>query len=412
MSKKIAIIGAGMTGSLAALGLAQQGFKVDLIDRCPEALSEASFFNEGKVHLGFLYAHDRTWATPRLMIDGAHTFRPIIQKMTGFDVASILSTPFYYAVHQDSLVPVDAFERHLIKCCSSFNEVVRDHGGSYVDGTEKVTARMCNLREWEEFFDPTIFLAFFETSERAVDPRLLAPVIRAALADEKQIDWWSSTRVEQISSNNIASWKLSGLDGEPVAAGTYGIVINAAWSDLVRLDAQVGVAPPEEWSYRYKLSNRVHRNVNPKDLMSVTAVLGAFGDLVNFGEDGGIFVSWYPHGRLLMTHSSEFPDWNGSEYEIVRAAAYEQSRIAWEEVSPQFRALQIANDPADMRGGVILASGRLDVDDAQSTLHSRIQVGIKRSGTYLSVNTGKYTLAPLMAHRVVSQVTSMLGSVR
>ena len=398
-----------MTGSLAAIGLAQQGYVVDLIDRCPEALSEASFFNEGKVHLGFLYAHDQTWATPRLMIDGAHTFRPIIQMMTGFDVASILSTPFYYAVHRDSLVPVDAFEKHLLRCCSTFNAVVGDRDGSYVDGAKKVTARRCNLQEWEEFFDPKTFLAFFETSERAVDPHLLAPVIRAALAGDERINFWSSTRVEQISSSGDTSWTLSGLNGEPVAAGTYDIVINAAWSDLVRFDTQIGVAPPEEWSYRYKLSNRVHRKVNSKDLMSVTAVLGAFGDLVNFGEDGGIFVSWYPHGRLLMTDSSEFPDWNGSEFEIARTAAYEQSRIAWEEMSPQFRALQIGNDPTDMRGGIILASGRQDVDDPDSALHSRIQVGIKRSGTYLSVNTGKYTLAPLMAQRVVSQVTSMLG---
>jgi len=112
VTKRIAIIGAGITGALAAIGLAQKGIKVDLIDRAPNPLSQASLVNEGKVHLGFLYAHDRTWATPRLMIDGAHTFRPIIQKLTGFDVSSIMSTPFYYAVHRDSLVTVDDFEHH------------------------------------------------------------------------------------------------------------------------------------------------------------------------------------------------------------------------------------------------------------------------------------------------------------
>jgi len=409
MPQRIAIVGAGMTGTLAAIGLAQQGVTVDLIDRSSDALFEASFFNEGKVHLGFLYAHDPTWATPRLMIDGAHTFRPIIQAMTGFDVQSILSTPFYYAVHRDSLVPVNAFEQHLMKCCSTFNELVTAQAGSYVDGSKQVTARICRREEWEELFDPSVFTAFFETSERAVDPHLLAPVIRAALAAEDRIDWWSGTHVERITRGTDMSWKLIGINGEPVAAGTYDIVINSTWSDLIRLDSQVGVEPPADWSYRYKLSNRVQRAVNPTDIMSVTTVLGAFGDLVNFGERGGIFLSWYPNGRLMMTNSLDFPDLNGSDHDFARASAYEQSRIAWEEMSPQLRDLKIADDPVDVRGGIILASGRQDVDDPGSALHSRVQVGIKRSGTYLSVNTGKYTLAPLMAQKVVSQVTSMLG---
>lgn len=408
MTKRIAIIGAGITGALAAIGLAQKGIKVDLIDRAPNPLSQASLVNEGKVHLGFLYAHDRTWATPRLMIDGAHTFRPIIQKLTGFDVSSIMSTPFYYAVHRDSLVTVDDFEHHLIKCCATFDEVAASEGGTYVDGMQRAAIRKCDRQEWEDSFDPDVFSAFFETSERAVDPRRLAPVIRAALANETKIDWWSSTHVERIHHHEGTGWKLTGLGGEPVAAGTYDIIINSTWSDLIRLDSQVGIEPLTQWSYRYKLGNRVLRPVSSTDLMSVTVVLGAFGDLVNFGSEGGIFLSWYPTGRLLMTTSQEFPDLNAPEHELAREGAYEQSRNAWEAMSPQLKALEIANNPVDVRGGMILASGRQDVDDAQSPLHSRVQVGINQSGTYLSVNTGKYALAPLLAQRVVSQVASMV----
>lgn len=408
MTQRIAIIGAGITGTLTAIGLAQQGFRVDLIERNCEAVTEASLYNEGKIHLGFLYAHDHTWETPRLMIEGARTFGPIVRRLTGFDVNTILSTPFFYGVHRESLVTADAFTSHLSRCTSTFNEVVQAEGGAYVDGNRAITARVCERNEWEDLFDPEIFSDFFATSERSVDPQRLASHLRTALAAEELIQWWPSTSVEQVCPNGDGSWTLKGSGGELIAAGKYDLVINAAWSDLVRLDEQIGLESLTEWSYRYKLANRVHRSVSTTDLLSVTIVLGAFGDLVNFGDQGGIFVSWYPHGRLIFTESVELPDWNGAEHEHEREAAYEKSRIAWEEMSPQFRALHVINDPVDVRGGIILASGRLDVDDPNSALHSRVQVGITRSGTYFSVNTGKYTLAPLMAQNVISQVKSML----
>jgi glycine/D-amino acid oxidase-like deaminating enzyme len=409
MTRRVAIIGAGITGTLVAIGLARQGFDVDLIERNSEAVTEASFYNEGKIHLGFLYAYDRTWETPRLMIEGARTFGPIIRQLTGIDVSTMLSTPFFYAVHKDSLVPADAFERHLSKCCSTFSEVVRENAGAYVDGRDCVTARICEREEWEEFFDPATFTSFFATSERAVDPRRLAVALREALGAEERITWWPSLLVRRIHPQDDGTWMVTGTDGALVATGVYDLVVNATWSDLVRLDKQVGVPLLADWSYRYKLGSRVHRSVLPSELMSVTTVLGAFGDLVNLGDQGGIFVSWYPHGRLLFTDSMDLADWNRPDRLHVREAAYEKSRIAWEEMSPQFRALDVADDPVDIRGGVILASGRLDVDNPHSGLHSRLDVGIKQSGTYLSVNTGKYTLGPLMSQKVVARVKSILG---
>ncbi len=146
MTQRIAIIGAGITGTLTAIGLAQQGFRVDLIERNCEAVTEASLYNEGKIHLGFLYAHDHTWETPRLMIEGARSFGPIIQRLTGFDVNTILSTPFFYGVHRESLVTADAFASHLLRCTSTFNGVVQAKGGAYVDGNVAITARAMRAR--------------------------------------------------------------------------------------------------------------------------------------------------------------------------------------------------------------------------------------------------------------------------
>ena len=54
----IAILGAGLAGCSASLNLANKGIKVTLFDRLPLPMSAASLHNEGKLHLGYVYAED------------------------------------------------------------------------------------------------------------------------------------------------------------------------------------------------------------------------------------------------------------------------------------------------------------------------------------------------------------------
>jgi len=58
MSQKVAIVGGGLAGCLTALALARKGIHSEIFERNDRELFEASYFNEGKVHLGFLYSHD------------------------------------------------------------------------------------------------------------------------------------------------------------------------------------------------------------------------------------------------------------------------------------------------------------------------------------------------------------------
>lgn len=411
MTARVAVIGAGLAGSLTALGLARRGVEVDLIERRADSIGEASLFNEGKVHLGFLYAHDRTRATSRLMIEGATTFRGIVADLTGFDVATALSTPFVYAVHHESLVSPDEFESHLHECCREFAAAIDTTAQStgYVDGHRQVHADRLARSAWSDDLDPGTFAAVFQTTEYSVDPRRLGPEVTRAVNSSSRVTTWSGVGVDRITPRADSGWSLWQKDRSPAAGGDYDVVVNATWGDLLRLDSQVGIEPPSDWSYRFKLGNRVLLPVSPDDLKSVTVVLGAFGDIVNFGDQGGIFLSWYPTGRLLMTDAVDLPDWNSDGFRSQRVAAYEQSRVVWESMSTSLKALDIAGAQADTRGGMILATGRLDVDDPTSPLHSRMHVGIQTTGTYVSVNTGKFTLAPLMALRASDAVMSLIG---
>ena len=103
-SPSIAIIGAGLTGCCAALELARLGHGVTLIEQDLLPMNRASLRNEGKIHLGLIYANDPTLATARLQLRAALRFRPLLERWLGTRVARIgVSTPFDYLMARDSL---------------------------------------------------------------------------------------------------------------------------------------------------------------------------------------------------------------------------------------------------------------------------------------------------------------------
>ncbi|PYR72438.1 MAG: FAD-binding oxidoreductase, partial [Acidobacteria bacterium] len=53
---QVAVLGAGLQGSCVAMELASAGISVDLFDKNDRCMSQASAQNEGKIHLGYLYA--------------------------------------------------------------------------------------------------------------------------------------------------------------------------------------------------------------------------------------------------------------------------------------------------------------------------------------------------------------------
>lgn len=413
MLKKVAIIGGGLAGCLTALALARTGIHSEIFERNDRELFEASYFNEGKVHLGFLYAHDFSRETSKLMVSGAVTFRTVIAELTGFDTAEALSTPFLYAVHRDSLVSVTAFESHLRQCADEFLSSLEDDftSAGYVDGSRRVEHQRLDSSLWNTDLDPEVFSAVFQTNELGVDPRQLAAAVSRAVRENKMITLHLGARVHKVAPSSLERWTLIDSEEIHLGNGPFDAVVNSSWSDLLRIDNNVGIALPADWSYRYKLGNRVLKPISPGEVKSVTVVLGAFGDLVNYGHDGGLFLSWYPSGRLLMTDEIDLPDWNGGEFRAQREASFELSKASWESMSVRLRALHIDSSQVDTRGGMILATGRLDVDDPESPLHSRIQVGLHQRGSYISMNTGKYTLAPLMAMRAADAVAAVLAGV-
>src|ERR1700730_13388418 len=99
----VGVLGGGLQGCCTALALAERGSKVVLFDRNQSLLSRTATSNEGKIHLGYMYAGDPTFATARTMIKGALEFAPFMQRYLGLPIHRITtSTATNYVVHQDS----------------------------------------------------------------------------------------------------------------------------------------------------------------------------------------------------------------------------------------------------------------------------------------------------------------------
>src|SRR5437867_5856232 len=186
---RIAILGAGNAGVCAALELAARGQTVDLYDENAEPISRASRNNEGKVHLGLVYAKDRSLETARTMIWGALHFTSCLKRWIDLepDDDDVISMPYYYGVHEGTMARPEELKRHYDHCKKLFDEAHAATGLSYLGRDRTLTAEELSRRDVEKLVDMDHFVTAFRTSERAVDPRAVADRLRAAVRANPRI---------------------------------------------------------------------------------------------------------------------------------------------------------------------------------------------------------------------------------
>ena len=89
-----------MQGCRAALALAERGAEVNST-KTMRLLSRAAVANEGKIHLGYMYAGDPPLSTAKTMMTGALSFAPSSNLYLGQPAQSV-SVQASYVVHRDS----------------------------------------------------------------------------------------------------------------------------------------------------------------------------------------------------------------------------------------------------------------------------------------------------------------------
>ena len=115
----MAVLGAGIMGSSVAIFLARRGARVTLFDAEREPFSGASRWSEGKIHLGYLYAGDRSMDTARGLLPGGLAFKALTEELIGCSLEPATTVDDdVFLVHRDSVVGADETRRY-------FEEVTR-----------------------------------------------------------------------------------------------------------------------------------------------------------------------------------------------------------------------------------------------------------------------------------------------
>ena len=405
LETSVLVLGAGLQGAGVALELARRGVPVMLVEQDERPLNRASLRNEGKIHLGLIYANDRSRDTAFLQLEGALRFRAIVARWLGAEAEwMVKSTPFHYLVARDSVLPPDALVRHYEAVEARCRErLAADPALDYLGARPDRLFRPLGASELSAHFDVGRLSGGFATAELALATEALAGSLRRALAASRGIDLRCSHVVRTIE-RTAEGFRVVG-DGP---GGPWRIrarqVVNACWERRLALDRQLGLEPPADLLHRLKF--RVIARVPPalRSAPSVSMVLGRYGDVV-IRPDGTAYLSWYPAGLRGWSQDIEPPRaWDAAcrgevDLELAREVAAEclSAIDAW---YPGIGK----SEPVLVDAGAIVALGRSDVDDAGSGLHDRTRIGVSSRDGYHSVDPGKLTSAPMFAIEAADRV--------
>jgi glycine/D-amino acid oxidase-like deaminating enzyme len=386
----VAVLGAGIQGACAALAVAQRGHAVVLVDQAPRCLDRASLRNEGKIHLGHVYARDASFATADLILRGALSFAPLLDDWTPdeIDWAALRSNPFCYLVARDSQVGEEQLHAHYSRIEATAVELQSADPRLHYLG--RSLDRLWRPAAAPRQVNPALVCAAVRTPEASVDLVGLRSSIADALDASDHIDQHYGHRVDRVVRRD---------HGFEVAGRTLGgerwrrrvdLVVNALWDGRLAIDAQLGLAPDRPWVHRLK--HRVVGRTPPAlhDLPSFTIVLGPFGDVVTRPYDDFLYLSWYPVCMTGWSQAAEPPEaWRpamSGQLDVARQQPIiDDTLAAFDELVPGLGAA--TDTTAD--GGVIFSWGDSDIEDTRSELHRRSEI-----------DTGKLTTAPLFADQL------------
>ena len=400
---RIAVLGAGSAGVCTALELAGRGHAVDLYDESPQPISRASWHNEGKVHLGLVYARDRSLRTAQTLILGAIHFLPCLRRWIDIDAADVIGSPYHYGVHRGTMTGAEELTAHYGRCRQLLEDACSATGLAYLDGERTLVTEEVPRAHMDALVSSEHFLTAFRTSEVAVDPRMVGDLLRAAVQANTRTRFVPNARVSGVARAHNGTLTVSFTRGEDEYTEPYDQVVNSLWHGRLEIDAQLGLAPSRGWIHRYKLGGWIDHPVEPDALPSMTCVLGPFGDIVNLGRRG-IYFSWYPTGLLGTSTELRPPDWEGSVSPAQRQAILRRSWDEWLARCPALRSVPYSYAGVTAAGGFIFAWGTKDIDDGRSALHQRYDIGVHSAGNYHSVNTGKYSMAPYLGCKTAERV--------
>jgi glycine/D-amino acid oxidase-like deaminating enzyme len=402
----VAVLGGGLQGCCTALALAERGVSVALFDKNDALLSRTAVANEGKIHLGYMYAGDPTLSTAKTMMAGALAFAPFLERYLGQPAHSFaVSDPATYIIHRDSQHSAEEVCAYLRTVHALINEAIEGRERAYFGKNLRAPLRPWSAAEKESEFDPAIAVAAISTPEIAINPLALARALRERVAADPLIEVRCSRTILGAEMERDRICVLSeGQDGH--FRDRFDQVVNALWDGRLRFNEAMGFRVNRPWLHRLKYGVSFRLPSGVRSPPSATFVLGPFGEVVTYG-DGLIYLTWYPECLQAISTDVTPPNWDTYPSDPLRSRIITGTFRALSAIVPSLRNLDAENLPeASVKGGTIVAWGKTDIYDPASELHRRFEIGVTSEGRFHSVDPGKLTMAPYFAEICAERIRS------
>jgi glycine/D-amino acid oxidase-like deaminating enzyme len=385
------------------MALAEKGARVTLYDRNTELLTRAAVANEGKIHLGYMYAGDSTLNTARMMMQGALAFAPFLSEHLGVSCECFeISKPAVYVVHRHSQKSADEVQAYIFAVHSLIQEAAANLNGAYFGMDLRKEIRSWSASELDRELNTGEVCGAFTSPEVAIDPGALALLIRSRIAQTPNIDLRLEHTVTSVEED--AGLYVLSSGSNKTQRDRFDHVVNALWDGRLAIDSTMGLRPGRPWIHRLKYGVQFRPPVGAHVERSITVVLGPFGEVVSYGN-GSVYLTWYPDCLRSRTRDVQPPNWPTSPGEPLSAQIAERTFNALCTILPALRQCDFEElTNVAVRGGTIVAWGETDIDDPGSELHRRFEIGVTSVGRYHSVDPGKLTMAPFFARECATRI--------
>lgn len=390
-------------GASAALRLAADGHDVTCYDRAPVPMGGASRWNEGKIHLGFLYAGDRSLRSAERVLPGGLAFRRLVEQLIDAPLRHVTPDADLYLVHRDSVADVEATRGYFHALAERVRHMPA--AAEYLVDVSQAAVQQLTRRELAALDVGEAVVAGFRVPEHSVDTRWIADRVVDALAAAPGITLRLSYDVRAVreDARRPDTYIVDTADGPEDG---YDVVVNALWEDRPRVDATLGLLPDAPCTHRYRVSLFIDTHA-PVDLPSFVLCTGPFGDVKRYAPRS-YYLSWYPEGLLAVGHDLA-PPATPRLQELDTAARAERMVAALASHVPAVREVYASAARVTLGGGWVFAVGDGLLSDPAATLHRRDRIGMRRVRRYFSIDTGKYSIAPWLAEQLVTAVRECLS---
>jgi glycine/D-amino acid oxidase-like deaminating enzyme len=404
MGMRVGVLGGGLQGCCTALALADRGVEVTLFDRNQALVTRAGAANEGKIHLGYMYAGDPTLRTAKTMMTGALAFEPFLKRHLGAASPALeTSMAAAYVIHRDAQQPPEQIAHYLNQVHDLIAESVRGRPSTYFGMELEPRPRRWSASERDAKLNSEIAVDVYQTAEVAINPQVVAEALRHCIAAHPLIETRLGCEIVDASEepNRI---RVRGRNCDGAVDERFDQVVNALWDGRLALNEAFGMPTGRAWIHRLKYGVSFRLPAGAEVPPSTTFVLGPFGEVVSYGE-GLTYLTWYPICLRAISRDLTPPDWVNYPDEPLRSEVLTGTLQAMAEIVPALRALDPATLPeATVKGGVIVAWGATDIYDPESELHQRYEIGVTSKGRFHSVDPGKLTMAPYFAEQCADRV--------